>query len=180
MTKPTTQFNSALDLVPYTRSSRDAHGFVSQGDGFYKVVNPLYVFKKAYTKAGYSVLINLIIPTGAIIYGHISKLPQPYGKLSLQNCGKMRATRAKVHSIIRLQDNITTVYRNFKGNDSYMSGASRLLTEKEIRTAYSGHDDYFKYEVGCTVRPKEPFDYFQGECASGIHFFLNAEQALDY
>lgn len=47
--------------------------------------------------------------------------------------------------------------------------------------AYSRQDDSFKYVVGETVTPKEPFceDRWQ-ECASGIHFFVDRRAAVEY
>lgn len=47
--------------------------------------------------------------------------------------------------------------------------------------AYSRHDNSFKYVVGETVTPKEPFceDRWQ-ECASGIHFFVDRRAAVEY
>lgn len=40
---------------------------------------------------------------------------------------------------------------------------------------------YFTYEVGKTIVPQEPFDENRwNECASGIHFFITREEAVDY
>ena len=45
----------------------------------------------------------------------------------------------------------------------------------------SRHDPEFKYRVGETVRPREPFDDDRwNECASGIHFFLTRQEAEDF
>ena len=47
--------------------------------------------------------------------------------------------------------------------------------------AYSGHDSTFKYKVGETVEPVEPFDDNRWEdCASGIHFFITRTEAVDW
>ena len=47
--------------------------------------------------------------------------------------------------------------------------------------AWSMHDNTFTYEVGKTVEPKKPFcdDRWQ-ECESGIHFFINRQEAVNY
>jgi hypothetical protein len=39
----------------------------------------------------------------------------------------------------------------------------------------------FTYKTGETVRPEKPFsDDWTDECASGIHFFITREEAVDY
>lgn len=47
--------------------------------------------------------------------------------------------------------------------------------------AYSIYDPEFMYVKGETVVPKEPFceDRFE-ECASGIHFYINREEAVNH
>ena len=46
---------------------------------------------------------------------------------------------------------------------------------------FSDHDRSFFYEVGKTVYPTKPFcDDRWDECASGIHFFITREEAVDY
>ena len=47
--------------------------------------------------------------------------------------------------------------------------------------AFSFNDYDFAYKVGATVAPEEPFcaDRWQ-ECSSGIHFFINRQEAVDY
>lgn len=47
--------------------------------------------------------------------------------------------------------------------------------------AYSTHDESFGYKVGEIVTPKEPYDECRwNECSSGIHFFINRQEAVDY
>ena len=47
--------------------------------------------------------------------------------------------------------------------------------------AISSHDPLFTYEVGKTVEPIKPFDDCRwNECASGIHFFINRQEAVNY
>ena len=56
-------------------------------------------------------------------------------------------------------------------------------TTADVDTAYSQWDNSqdFAYKVGETVVPEKPFedDRWQ-ECASGIHFFINRQEAVDY
>jgi len=48
-------------------------------------------------------------------------------------------------------------------------------------TATSKHDKAFVYIVGNEVKPKEPFCGNRwNECASGIHFFINRQEAVEY
>lgn len=51
-----------------------------------------------------------------------------------------------------------------------------------VETAYSAHDSDFFYHVGDTVTPENaPYDEDRFyECASGIHFFMSAEEAWEY
>ena len=47
--------------------------------------------------------------------------------------------------------------------------------------ARSIFDSLFTYEVGKTVEPREPFDGCRwNECGSGIHFFINRQEAVNY
>lgn len=48
-------------------------------------------------------------------------------------------------------------------------------------TAWSMYDCSFMYEVGKTVRPEFLFEENRWEeCESGIHFFINRQEAVDY
>lgn len=47
--------------------------------------------------------------------------------------------------------------------------------------AYSQFDPMFKYTIGKTVTPREPFDTNPfNACSSGIHFFMSREEAANY
>lgn len=53
--------------------------------------------------------------------------------------------------------------------------------KKKYKTAYSSHDNGFKYVVGGIVEPTEPFDTNRWhECTSGIHHFITREEAINY
>lgn len=54
------------------------------------------------------------------------------------------------------------------------------LADKNI-TAFSNYDPGFEYSIGSVVTPKKPFDENRwNECASGIHFFITRDEAIDY
>lgn len=44
----------------------------------------------------------------------------------------------------------------------------------------SGYDHTFKYKIGETVKPEKEFDTTSGSCGSGIHGFINFEDAKAY
>ena len=44
----------------------------------------------------------------------------------------------------------------------------------------SMHDNKFEYRIGATVKPKEAFDPTSGTCGSGIHGFINFNDAVKY
>lgn len=120
---------------------------------FYKVVKPLYVFKKTY-KGGNDVVVNLIIPVGAKIYA-----PDSAG-WTVDECSgyrKMRASKAIVHS-----------------------QALRHGSRRQVDNSRSGHNYSFIYKNGAVVKPEEEFSYESSQCASGIHFFLNLADAYHY
>jgi hypothetical protein len=48
------------------------------------------------------------------------------------------------------------------------------------KIAYSAWDPTFAYEIGKTVKPKEPFsNEWYSECESGIHYYLSIEEAIE-
>ena len=59
-------------------------------------------------------------------------------------------------------------------------------TKADVAIAYSeyatyANTQYFAYKVGETVVPEKPFDDDRWtECASGIHFFINRQEAVNY
>lgn len=54
-------------------------------------------------------------------------------------------------------------------------------TKADTDIAYSQHCSSFTYMVGETVVPEKPFDNDRWkECASGIHFFINRQEAVNY
>lgn len=124
----------------------------------YVVTKPLHVFKIANTGKHGLVLVNLVIPIGARINAPkkvFTALPE-YDRAKR----KMRASEAIVRSMHKCNR-----FHQPLGKCS---------------VAYSGQDSTFVYRPGETVKPKEGFDEQTTVCASGIHFFLNVIDALDY
>ena len=60
----------------------------------------------------------------------------------------------------------------------HLDGKKMVLKKGVV--AKSGYDPKFAYKVGTTVRPKEEFDTGSYACASGIHFFMRREDAVNY
>jgi hypothetical protein len=147
--------------------------------GFFKVINPLYVFKKAYTPTSRDgVIINLIIPKGAIIFpgntpGGCLRTTVSVG---MQGSGKLRASKAIVHSI-------STFKRKFNLYDEYNEARyvdDPIFKKKQVKRAIAGWDTSFSYQVGKTVEPRQPFSFSAYECESGIHFFFKLSKALNW
>ena len=53
-------------------------------------------------------------------------------------------------------------------------------TEAGETTCHSGYDNSFIYEVGKTVEVTDFNENRWNECAKGIHFFINRQEAIDY
>lgn len=50
-----------------------------------------------------------------------------------------------------------------------------------LRDQFTSRDNAFKYRIGSTIKPLEPFNTDTNEqCASGIHFFMTEKEACDY
>lgn len=62
--------------------------------------------------------------------------------------------------------------------DIYHLNGSKCLEGAVVQSAW---DSDFLYHVGDVVEPEEPFDEDRWvECSSGIHFFMNRQEAIDY
>lgn len=53
-------------------------------------------------------------------------------------------------------------------------------TVAKERKCYASYDNYFIYEVGKTVKVDDFDEDRWKECARGIHFFMNRQEAIDY
>ena len=87
------------------------------------------------------------------------------------------------------------VYKKLQGNvickllipkEAKRSNATGRKCRAEYAVVLEGegvsqHDPAFKYKVGETVRPREPFDENRwDECGSGIHFFITRGEAESF
>ena len=131
-----------------------AHATPKPGEPWlYTVHTPLHVFKKACTSQGWEeVLINMIIPADEFLFASEKAWISDSWTI---NYRKMRASKAKVHSIVQ------------------------ILTHEQLSSARSNYDSYFKYRVGKSVLPAR-FTSRDVSCDPGIHFFLNVGDALNY
>jgi hypothetical protein len=120
-------------------------------------------------------LINLIIPVGE----HVHATPNGFMEYSNEESRKMRASAAVVHSI--------SLYTAGEYDDFAWPRQSDALPSyfnpariKPAAEAFSDYDSSFRYVPGQLIKPKEPFAMKNGTCLSGIHFFLNVRDALEY
>lgn len=141
--------------------------------GFYVVNKPLKVWKKTYTEADHSCVVALEIPIGAKIYANLLTAYYQGVTNSQIDDRKMRASEAVVVKQFRIGE--ATGYGQFQGI------VERKYTGyKEVKHTKSGHDNKFKYSVGKTVTPTDGFSLRDRVCESGVHFFVNLSDALDY
>jgi len=56
----------------------------------------------------------------------------------------------------------------------------RFADGENCQRAYSGHNAYFCYSLNDIVHPEVIFDRRHATCASGIHMFLDPEDAINY
>lgn len=140
---------TGLELKNYFLS----HCTHTKKHNFYKVKKPLHVFKKTEGQRRAQVIVNLIIPKGAIIFASgCAFRPDP---LDL-SCRKMRASEAIVHSQFR------------------------VYSKKAVDISYSMYCPSFVYKPGTKVKPVLGFGTWNQQCTDGIHFFLNLQDALEY
>jgi hypothetical protein len=124
-------------------------------DCFWMVTKDLRVFKSTAN----STITALTIPAGAFIFA-----PRAVLSGASRDDRKMRANMAIVHSI-------------------YSTGTSNLVGDHfgaPRKSASSRYSYSFPYAPGETVKPVYRFGLECTQCASGIHFFLNFNDALRY
>lgn len=102
----------------------------------------------------------------------------------LSYTGKNRADKAKVLSIKTLSILKGSIAARSGCNCSMCTAIRKKnnsFKPKAIKSAYSAHDESFKYRVGKTVMPTNYlFSESPDECAAGIHFFKNRVDAEQY
>lgn len=129
------------------------------------------VWKKAYAvprgnvapwRAGRYVLLKLHVHARALRF-------QPRN-------GKCRASSATVVSIHPCASHLRPHPQHDESSYRW-----KVDLKKRLRKAVSSHDAAFVYEAGKKVKPQDAFDRdHRLECASGIHFFLTQQEALEY
>jgi hypothetical protein len=126
--------------------------------GFYVITKELNVFKMNYSTDGRTkVITNLTIPVGAKVYAPDFAFNEDHADDGYRcHDRKMRASEAIVHS------------------------SATMYAQKPVAVARSGWDSSFKYAAGKTIKPRGDFDMDGDQCASGIHFFLNLQDAIEY
>jgi hypothetical protein len=120
---------------------------------FYTVRQPLPVFKKAmvFDDLRIRAIVNLLVPVGATVFAD----SQAFDRVSGRTQRKMRASAASVHSIATLDG-------------------------RPMSRAVSWYDPGFHYIPGDKLAPRLQFCQLEERCGSGIHFFLNVRDALEY
>ena len=70
--------------------------------------------------------------------------------------------------------------RKCRTDKAFVLSIIDLKEDKECSKAFSNYDNDFKYTVGEIVSVPDFDDDRFNECAPGIHFFINKEEALNY
>lgn len=110
---------------------------------------------KAFKRLDGTRVAALKIPIGATVYA----ARPAFNRATYRDERKMRASKAIVHGI----------YSIAKG-----------VYGMDVSCGRSLHDESFVYRPGATVEPKYTFSMDDAQCASGIHFFLNFNDAYLY
>jgi hypothetical protein len=101
-------------------------------------------------------IINLLIPEGAHLFMN------PYLYPTYGDYGKLRSSKAIVHSIVRVTDKKPVAFGVSKWDNTFVYLNPQM-------TGRSGE-----------VTPKKKFSAGLATCCSGIHFFLELDAALRY
>lgn len=122
-------------------------------------------------------IANLILPAGTLVNLPVSsQLP------------KMRASQAIVHSIVRKHDQkeVALAFSGYGGSSTnrmtYLS-PKFLVPNRVLSLIQTGAYETLHrpgWMQTFVVNPQFAFDTSLDECRSGIHFFLEAEEALNY
>lgn len=114
----------------------------------------IYLYKKCWYKAKGNHSVKPVIVK--------LEVPETAKRVYCENY-KMRVSEAKV---VELYDMDGKVIKRPKCPLDY--------------SVYSGWDNYFKYRIGETVVPENDFDEKSGHCGSGIHGFIDFNDAVNY
>jgi hypothetical protein len=106
-------------------------------------------------------IANIIIPSGASIFMDFSLREHN------DDYGKLRASRAEVHSIVRINDRKPVVFGVSGWDQDFIYTNTKMI-------------DGFSIGKRIEVQPSLMFSYRRVTCAPGIHFFLELDAALNY
>ena len=133
-------------------------------------VNPFIGFKKAFTLETYANILKpwnnlmdqyIVEPqnqyTRTVPYIVELEIPEDAIRVSSSSSRKCRCSKAKVISITNLDG-----------------------SPADVKTVYSSFDKEFAYTVGKTVSVDNFNINWWEVCASGIHFFITRQEAVDY
>lgn len=154
-------------VAPNPQQVRDVWDLSSGVAFIYTVTKPLHVFKKVRSGVWWdSAIANLIIPVGEFVYvAGAAFLNVTYGSSDHR---KMRCSKAFVHSMA------------ISRSDPAHGRKYLQAVGTQIKHGFSSYTPEFKYRVGRNVKPFKPFSHRFGQCASGIHFFIDLQDALNY
>ena len=138
--------------APFVTSFQSA-GFTRVGARLYKKA----LLERFLSDKPIAVVLELAVPAEAEarFCGHYSK--------------KIRVSEAKV----------VKVYKVLVDEDGRTTGIEPMKVPflSKIRSYY---DSKFRYRIGKTSKPREPFDMSDADCGSGIHGFLDPMEAANY
>ena len=138
--------------APFVTSFQSA-GFTRVGARLYKKA----LLERFLSDKPIAVVLELAVPAEAEarFFGNYSK--------------KIRVSEAKV----------VKVYKVLVDEDGRTTGIEPMKVPflSKIRSYY---DSNFRYRIGKTAKPREPFDMSDASCGSGIHGFLDPMEAANY
>ena len=148
-----TNFNDFTPFdAPFVTSFNSA-GFTRVGARLYKKA----LLEHFLGGAPVAVVLELVVPAEAEARfgGHYSK--------------KIRVSEAKV----------VKVYKVLKDVDGNTTGIMPMKVPF-LAKIHSYYDSKFRYRIGKTVKPREPFDMSDAGCGSGLHGFIDPMDAANY
>ena len=138
--------------APFVTSFQSA-GFTRVGARLYKKA----LLERFLSDKPIAVVLELAVPAEAEarFFGNYSK--------------KIRVSEAKV----------VKVYKVLVDEDGCSTGIEPMKVPFLARI-FSYYDSKFRYRIGKTAKPREPFDMSDFDCGSGIHGFLDPIDAANY
>ena len=151
----------------------------SNKDGFWTVEKELKVWKatrlgpiqrpKGFTPGG-RVIVALRIPAGAQLFA------LPLDRYSFDDDIDDRKMRASA-AFVEKQFYVGSAYTY----NHYSKTREIELSEcTAIKKSFATYDQDFAYRTGHIVKPSYNFSTSRSQCVSGIHFFVNLTDAMEY